>query len=58
MLLTNKRDLTRGKAPFDQDFLCTNRGVPVGIWINVEKSIERGREETLKEIDAMLIKLI
>ena len=58
MLLTNKRGMLRNKSDWDSHFMCTMNNRPYGMWINFEEAKEKGREDTLREIDEMLMKLI
>lgn len=53
-LLTSKRPLVRGEAPYDNHFFCELRGVGLyGIWLSVPElrdSTDEKRLEIFREI--------
>jgi len=58
MNLESKREILRGTANFSEHFLCTNRGVNYGLWVNVEKARTEGLEVTLREVANLLSEVL
>ena len=48
--LIDKRDLIRYKADFSDHFICSQRKVLEGVWLNIEQLRDMGQEERFQFI--------
>jgi hypothetical protein len=57
MNITNKREMLRNQSHWDDHFLCTNRRVPYGIWLNVERLFSTSPQERQAMIEGIFDQL-